>query len=716
MKTSCCMIRTILSVVGAVVFSVQTAWAISEGDCDSVAVATGDSIALGELVVQATMQRTDACVSTYIPNRQQKNGAQNASQLLHSMAIPQLAVDPRSESVKTVTGSDVKIFINMVPATQEDLQGLRMSDVRKVEYMEFPSDPRFKNAPSVVNIVMATYEWGGYTKISPKFSGGGFVSYAAQVYSRFAVGKVLFDVSVRGGESYTEHMGRETVTTYRLPDYLGQGPVTFTSVEKPLDSKYLYLRENVSFKMIYSTEKTQLVSYIVGEFEQNPKNRITETVDFDTPLLRSGVSLNDESQKANIVGWKTDLFQVLPRQWSISVSPYLAYSRTDAYKRDYYVDDQLIVKNPTIEDSWKCDAEVAVQKNFMERHSVTATCKAGYESNAVDYYGTSPSHMTYRSTDVIANLKYQFSSRRWFVTGMAEWLNRFIDINHADKSTVSIPSCYVYASFSPDDRHSVSANVSYSNEQPVSSMLNPTLTQLDQIYWSEGNPSLGRQRTALASLNYVWLPSNKWQFDFFGMFKRNFNRWGVVYTPEGPEGSILARRVNDGESDTWLLHVGGTLKLLNGSLILNATPQLRYYDISSDGRDGLLWFNCTASASYYFGQFYVQGIYYSPNKGMSFRDGTIEKSITNYELCVGWGNSKWNVSLRAFNFAKWDYIDTRSVLHTRYYDRVSLTSSGDYHAGVFVSASYTFGYGKKVTKENEGVGAISTSSALDFGK
>ena len=131
MKTSCCMIRTILSVVGAVVFSVQTAWAISEGDCDSVAVATGDSIALGEVLVEANMQRTDARVSTYIPNRQQKNGAQNASQLLHAMAIPQIRVDPMSGAVTSALGTEVAIFIDMVPATADDLQGMQMSDVRR---------------------------------------------------------------------------------------------------------------------------------------------------------------------------------------------------------------------------------------------------------------------------------------------------------------------------------------------------------------------------------------------------------------------------------------------------------------------------------------------------------------------------------------------------------------------------------------------------------
>ncbi len=46
------------------------------------------------------------------------------------------------------------------------MQGLRTPDVKKVEYLEFPSDPRFRGARRVVNIIVHEYAYGGYTKLT----------------------------------------------------------------------------------------------------------------------------------------------------------------------------------------------------------------------------------------------------------------------------------------------------------------------------------------------------------------------------------------------------------------------------------------------------------------------------------------------------------------------------------------------------------------------
>ena len=41
-------------------------------------------------------------------------------------------------------GGEVSIFINYMQASKEEMEGLRTTDVRKVEYLEFPTDPRFR--------------------------------------------------------------------------------------------------------------------------------------------------------------------------------------------------------------------------------------------------------------------------------------------------------------------------------------------------------------------------------------------------------------------------------------------------------------------------------------------------------------------------------------------------------------------------------------------
>ena len=42
------------------------------------------------------------------------------------------------------------------------MQGLRTPDVKKVEYLEFPSDPRFRGAQRVVNIIVHSFGTGQF--------------------------------------------------------------------------------------------------------------------------------------------------------------------------------------------------------------------------------------------------------------------------------------------------------------------------------------------------------------------------------------------------------------------------------------------------------------------------------------------------------------------------------------------------------------------------
>ena len=83
---------------------------------------------LDEVVVEARMQRTSATVSTYIPTRRQKNASQTGPDLLGRMGLPQLGL-VSGNNVTTVAGRSVALFIDYVPASEQELSGMRMADV-----------------------------------------------------------------------------------------------------------------------------------------------------------------------------------------------------------------------------------------------------------------------------------------------------------------------------------------------------------------------------------------------------------------------------------------------------------------------------------------------------------------------------------------------------------------------------------------------------------
>lgn len=81
------------------------------------------------------------------------------------MGIPQLRVNPVSNAVLTLNGQPVSVYIDMQPATEEQMSALRPEDVKKVEYLVFPTDPRYQHNPYVVNFTLRSIDFGGYAKL-----------------------------------------------------------------------------------------------------------------------------------------------------------------------------------------------------------------------------------------------------------------------------------------------------------------------------------------------------------------------------------------------------------------------------------------------------------------------------------------------------------------------------------------------------------------------
>jgi hypothetical protein len=81
--------------------------------------------------------------------------------------------------------------------------------------------------------------------------------------------------------------------------------------------------------------------------------------------------------------------------------------------------------------------------------------------------------------------------------------------------------------------------------------------------------------------------------------------------------------------------------------------------------------------------------------------GTWMKTKAYYSLLAGWSNSTWNIQLKVANFARWNWRSNKSVMHSKYYDKVEQTYSIDDHAIVRLAFTYTFGFGKKVERGSE---------------
>lgn len=50
---------------------------------------------------------------------------------------------------------------------------------------------------------------------------------------------------------------------------------------------------------------------------------------------------------------------------------------------------------------------------------------------------------------------------------------------------------------------------------------------------------------------------------------------------------------------------------------------------------------------------------------------------------------------------RWNWRSDRRTMHSKYYDTVEQIYNGSSHALIQLTATYTFGFGKKVNRDNE---------------
>lgn len=175
-----------------------------------------NTVVLGQIDVKAERANIESDRTVFIPGKREKNAAHDGIGLLRTMAIPLLIIDPMSKTVTTDTGDGVAFFIDFLPADDNRMAGIRTQDVRRVEVYDFPSDPRFQGALHVVNFIMASYEYGGYSKVNlsqkiPEPDG----SFSAN--SKFTYRRMTFDAEAGYAYSRDNSATSEGETTYRFP-------------------------------------------------------------------------------------------------------------------------------------------------------------------------------------------------------------------------------------------------------------------------------------------------------------------------------------------------------------------------------------------------------------------------------------------------------------------------------------------------------------------
>ena len=672
---------------------------------------TNDSIKtqeLNEVFVEAQMQRTDAKKSTYIPTVRQKNASQTGADLLDQMSIPQLNIT-LSGNIQTNSGKEVAVFIDYIPASENDLKAMRISDVKRVEYYEYPSDPRLQGHQFVVNYIMAKYEYGGYVKL---YDHTNLLHFSEQLLGnvRLQYKNMTYDLMGYGWGHNSSHYGSELTETYRLPQEDGAMKI-FDRYSNMTSSKENRQQYFAAFKATYNTDKIQASTQFNGSINRKPHSDRTGEVIYspaDFPASEYSSTLNNISKFLSYNGY---YFFALPKSNSISFTPFYMFSHTE--QNSSYIENGFApIYNGAIDNSNQLKADLKFNHDFGKYGNLLGFIRGSYEYNRTQYTGSATSLDRAKSSRVGIGATYNVSIGNFYgSTGFGwDWDKlRFADI----VDNPSSPWFDLSLQYGFKDKHSLSTTFHYSTWAPSPTYKSENIIQSTPLLRYTGNPNLVPSKSYDIDFRYTWLPNNNYSLSAFAWAWIVGDRYaydyeatsdGVLRTIKQPMGSFAQGQYG----------VSGTLRFLNRTLVFsgqvaqllnhNGTP----YNVN---HSSINWY---ARVRYYLKDWNFTLTYISDNASADgMMNGIWQKSKNDWYITVGWSNSNWNVRADLIDFSRWNWKSATQEMHSKYYDTFQQFYDGQSHALIQLSATYTFGFGKKVQRDNEpGVSGSASSGIL----
>lgn len=662
---------------------------------------------LNEVVVNAKMQTTSPQKTSYVPTKLERQAASGGIDLLSRMAIPQISVDNATGKVETNSRKKVVVYIDGEKATDGELSAMRTDDVRRVEYLVYPTDPRFNHEHYVVNFVMAHYEYGGYSKLNAKES---FLvgNSSAFVYGKMAYKRMTYDLNVSDRYSSRDHYGSFGSQKFHFSD---GDVVRSTTLD---DSRYESNNMTASFRAKYMTRKA-MISNTVSLLASNVPHRDAEGRIVVTPSENStaGNTYNSRNRNRTLSAqWSGSYYFRLNSGWSLAMMPTLQYAKNKSHSR--YGSGLLSpIVNDADEDSYLGQFIFQLNKQIDSRNTADINGYGVYNSRDIHYIGASPSNEKFRQFAGMLSAGYSLSLDKFYGRFVAAVVGETNKISGQRVSDV-LPVIEANAQYSLNDKHSFDASVNYRTNMNDAGLKSPNMLRQNEFLYYEGNPDLKNSRTISADLSYTWLPCNKLSMSAEAGLFRIFDRPVPVFAPDAPNGMMLRRMENNGDYQCVNIGTSLTGRLMNGKLILSLKPQLWLYNTTGVYKETMRRFVYSAQASYYFGRFYATLSYTSDDSSpVQFSTNmTYTKEKDSYQLGIGWRNKHWNVKMTFANMFRTSWVSSTDYLRGRYFESTAHAIGINHRQYIVASVNYTFGFGKKIKRSDEISSAITAGSAI----
>lgn len=521
---------------------------------------------------------------------------------------------------------------------------------------------------------------------------------------------MTYDISMNDKYTDRHHTGTEQKQVYRFP--MIDGSTSEITRYNLLDnSRYQQNQFGASFRAKYSSEKMVLSNSFFLTALNAPHSDYSGRLIFAPEIINGDTYSNSLKSSYIYPRWQGTYYFDLGKGFLLNTLTSFHYEHTKS-KRMYSTEHTSILTD-AIENGLTGELTLQLNKTFNQHHTLDVNFLGIYYYDKVKYTGNTIASPEFNQFAYGGILGYSYSSEKLYGQLVAGFAGESNEIS-GTRTNSFIPIAQLAAQYAINQRNSISLTAQY-NVNPVEAAdKTPDIIQENELLYKTGNLHLKNTHWSKVTANYTWLPNNMFSISGYTGWSRYFNRLMPIFTPDGPDGLMLRSLENNGDYQDF--YIGGSVsaKLFDRNLVLQASPKMWFEKTTGVYSDKANYISLSASATYYLGNCYFQAYYSSASRGLvQYSLNAISlKRKPYYSFKIGWRNGKWNLTATAVNIFRKNWVAETSSLQSKWFDQYTTDYSATSHQFVSLTASYTFGFGKKVKRGDEVQNQESGSSAI----
>lgn len=652
---------------------------------------SNDSISprqLDEALVQGERCWIENGVINYIPSKSEKRLSNSAATLVKSMHLP--FIREKDGSIVSISVEVIPIFINGERANDIDLATFWPKDVKRVQYIENPSDPSYEGVKTAVNFIMSKYEVGGVSRLNlfQKMPNNGYYTASSKLES----GKMTYGLLL-DGNYYRDHRSQMAgETQYRNLFY---GQKEYDIINRTEENHSFSRDEGVRCAMNakYTRGRNYITHTLSFGWNRNPGSGSHSQNVWSENLFGSSASSN-YSESNNITPQLSGnyYFKLSDKWYLAGLWLYSnAKNRNNSYSQTGESDP---ISNSSHEDVNSC--KIIILPSFFPSGKclLQLKTKCSFDWYSTLYEGSVNTRQNQSRQEISTAFKVSWNPTQSIsLSAEPGVLASLWHIGDFDQHTIN-PTVNAAVNWNPTRKFSLNGNLQFYMRPTSASESNPVTVKTSELLWLKGNPYL-KNLTSWDTYFHSTYMTTRWLTLSFGLgYVKTFNDIISVYTPASSEyGGLIKETVNARPSDNVRANMEVRGSFFDSNLSIGISPQWHYTRVRGIYHDTFNYLTFSGSADYTIGDFRFELWYEGPYKDLSVSG--MEKS---------WMQEKWNASLTYgtnslyVNLRVEDLFNNRrkSWIHYSSPNYVSKYDCLETGRTVSVNLTYTFGYGKKV--------------------